>query len=33
MQSLQKGIITLKEEEILDKVARDLAEKYEEKED
>jgi F-type H+/Na+-transporting ATPase subunit alpha len=33
MQSLQKGIITLKEEEVLDKVARDLAEKYEEKED
>jgi F-type H+-transporting ATPase subunit alpha len=29
LQSLQEGVITLKEEEILDKVARELAAKYE----
>ena len=31
--SLQKGVITLNEEEILDRVARELSAKYEEKED
>ena len=30
MKSLQKGIITSKEEEVLDKVAREIAAKYEE---
>ena len=33
IQSLQKGVITIKEEEILDRVARELSDKYEETED